>query len=318
MPEDDQNGAPEAPEPAQVPATDPQPVPAEPVPAPKRSKKVPIAIAVAVAVIAAGVGAFFLLKGGGGAKTPEEAVQGFYAALASGDCTEAAKFTDPTWADEAATCKGLKDWKQSYGTLGKVESSDVQSDAAYLVLSAKIGGISDQRIATVNKTPDDTWGFAGTSACYGEEAPEDLGNEHLDDGETFTAYSSDPPTSGPHAGTPAEMGHIFTSPQPNEALVHSLEHGAVIFWSNLEGPLAKKGEEAVKDVFFQGYENLIFTPKPDLDVPFAMTAWGTLQKCVGVEATEIQTFVDTHYGQGIEGFVACSGSAAELPGCKDA
>ncbi|HYH28605.1 MAG TPA: DUF3105 domain-containing protein [Actinomycetota bacterium] len=195
----------------------------------------------------------------------------------------------------------------------------MQGGAAYLVASRTISGVTDQRIMTVKRDADGGWRYAGNSACYGEESPQDLGNRHLDEGEPAPTYSSNPPTSGPHDSTPSQTGTIFKTPQPSEQLVHSMEHGAVIFWTNLQEPLAKTAEDAVLDVYDQGYESLIITPKSDMDVPLAITAWGSLQKCVGVDATEIQRFVDAHYAQGLEGFMACfNDKATSLPGCEKA
>jgi hypothetical protein len=289
------------------------PPPEGPPPARRRPRGLIIGLVVGLVAVAAGAGGYFLFLRDGGAKTPEEALQGFYAAVAAGDCERAATFVDPSFVTQADLCKDLDGVKAEAGTLGAVKSVDDQGDVAYVVASRTVKGLTDQRIITVNKGPEG-WAVAGGAACYGEEQPADLGNTHLGSGETFQGYNSVPPTSGPHDPNPAEMGTIFRSPQPNEKLVHSMEHGAVIFWTNLPDKLAKHAEETVLDVYDQGYESLILTPDPDMEYAFAMTAWGTLQQCVGIDGEEIQRFVDAHYGSGAEGLLACLGSGA--PSCK--
>ncbi|HYH28604.1 MAG TPA: hypothetical protein VEA19_07515, partial [Actinomycetota bacterium] len=94
----------------------------------------------------------------------------------------AAAYADPTWAAEAEICKQIGNWRKTLGTLGKISSSDVQGGAAYLVASRTISGVTDQRIMTVKRDADGGWRYAGNSACYGEESPQDLGNRHLDEG----------------------------------------------------------------------------------------------------------------------------------------
>ena len=157
-----------------------------------------------------------------------------------------------------------------------------------------------------------------TAACADPIFPEDLGNDHLDAGVDFTGtYSSDPPTSGPHDPTPTEAGQIYTEPQRNEELVHAMEHGAVIFWNNgLTTEQDEAAQAAVVAAYSSGYESLIYTVYPDMDVPFAMTAWGVLQTCTDIDPTAIQAFIDSYYGSGLEGILACGGGAAELPGCN--
>ncbi|HLF79032.1 MAG TPA: DUF3105 domain-containing protein [Dehalococcoidia bacterium] len=44
-------------------------------------------------------------------------------------------------------------------------------------------------------------------------------------------YHSNPPTSGPHAQSPAPF-RVLPSPAPKEALVHNMEHGGVVVWYN--------------------------------------------------------------------------------------
>ena len=300
-------------------ATTPPPPPPAPEPPPGRrgpSKGLIIGLASAVVAAAIGAGALLMLRGSGGAETPEEALRGFYAALADDDCAAAASFVDPAFLSEADLCEGFAEAKRLAGTLGPIRSTDMRGDTAFVVAERTVEGVTDQRIVTVNNL-DTGWAVAGGNACWGEEKPEDLGNEHLAEGETYSGYST-PPSSGPHAPSPTETGVIYSETQPNEELVHALEHGAVVFWVNSGAPpeFRERAEEMVLKTYDQGYESLIVAPTDQIQERFAMSAWGTVQRCVGVDEESIQTFVDAHYGSGIEGSLACFGSAASLPGCQ--
>ncbi|HEX9824610.1 MAG TPA: DUF3105 domain-containing protein, partial [Actinomycetota bacterium] len=145
---------------------------------------------------------------------------------------------------------------------------------------------------------------------------EDLGNDHLEEGEVFSGYSSNPPTSGPHDAIATEPGVIYQEPQPVERLVHAMEHGAVVFWLGDTTPeLGERVKEAVNGLYQAGYGALIVTPYDGVDGAFAMTAWGAIQRCVGVDGADIEGFIMTFYGSGGEGALACEGDAATLPPC---
>lgn len=63
-------------------------------------------------------------------------------------------------------------------------------------------------------------------------AVEDQGREHVTPEEVAkTAYKSNPPASGPHLPTWVKPG-IYTEPQQEGELIHSLEHGYVIISYN--------------------------------------------------------------------------------------
>src|SRR3990170_7051999 len=70
-----------------------------------------------------------------------------------------------------------------------------------------------------------------TTPAPGQSVP-DLGRDHVSV-EQFarTTYNSNPPTSGPHFETWVKPG-IYTEPQHDGELIHSLEHGYVIISYN--------------------------------------------------------------------------------------
>ena len=153
--------------------------------------------------------------------------------------------------------------------------------------------------------------------CASLEAPADEGRTHIPDGATAT-YGSYPPTSGPHAITPANPGWYQTMP-PIEQLVHSLEHGFIVVYRS---GLDAAGEAALKARFdalvTQGYRGLISVPDPSLKDPMTLTAWDRLQRCVRAEPDALEGFVQAHYAQSPEAYVACAlPGAASLPVCQE-
>jgi hypothetical protein len=44
-------------------------------------------------------------------------------------------------------------------------------------------------------------------------------------------YTSNPPTSGPHAVSPSPF-RVLENPAPKENLIHNMEHGGVVIWYN--------------------------------------------------------------------------------------
>jgi hypothetical protein len=52
------------------------------------------------------------------------------------------------------------------------------------------------------------------------------GQEHIEVGASHPPYNSDPPTSGWHYAEPAAAGY-YDAPQPDEQLIHNLEHGHI-------------------------------------------------------------------------------------------
>ena len=163
----------------------------------------------------------------------------------------------------------------------------------------------------------------------GEGCPADViesdppsGSEHVPDGETVE-YDTNPPVAGPHAASTADVGAIYGGEDvpPVEQLVHNMEHGAVIFWTNNLSPEERTlAEETVNEIYASGYTSLIMVEYNEMEVPFAMTAWGVLQECLAMDETTaqlMQLFTDSFYGSGVEGSIACAGEAVELPACKE-
>jgi len=250
-----------------------------------------------------------------GAPTPEGALRSYYRALEAGDCERAARFVHPEFLEAGELCERFRETRALSGMLLRVISTEVADDAARMVIRRGFRGVQDRRIVRALREGD-LWLLAGGSSCHREQRPTDLGALHLEPGQDFDDYSSFPPTSGPHDPTPAQAGAIYEEPQPLPPLVHSMEHGAVVFWvGSASQGVREQLLAVVQGLFQEGFEGLVVTPLPVLQVPFAMTAWGSLQRCLGVSPAEIRAFVGRRYGSGGEGALACRGRAAGLPPC---
>ena len=145
-----------------------------------------------------------------------------------------------------------------------------------------------------------------------------LSGQHDDREFTAADYETNPPAGGDHNPTPLQAGTFYTKPPRLGEAVHFLEHGGVIGWTN---GLSAADEQAVEDefssVFEDGYYQLATVENPDLDVPFALSAWGALQKCDSVDTGVIRPFVEEWYAspKTAEGGLACQGPARSLPNC---
>jgi hypothetical protein len=194
--------------------------------------------------------------------------------------------------------------------------------SAVLVLVACGGGddTTDSTTASADtSTPTGTTGVADAGDCDPiDEVDVQLGGTHFDREFTADDYPTNPPTGGDHNPTPLTAGKFYSDPPRLGEAVHLLEHGAVIGWTNdLSAADQKAVEDEFNDVFSDGYYQLAVVENPDLDVPFALSAWGAMQKCAAVDASVIRPFVEEWYAspKTAEGGLACQGDARTLPNC---
>ena len=99
---------------------------------------------------------------------------------------------------------------------------------------------------------------------------------------------SDPPTSGSHYESPMPEG-FYTEESPefladdhDGYLIHSLEHGYVIFWYNCQILDEQSCVELKSEIRMVMDElngmKLIAFPRLSISVPLIMTSWGQLQE----------------------------------------
>jgi hypothetical protein len=133
----------------------------------------------------------------------------------------------------------------------------------------------------------------------GEQLP-DLGQEHIDEGES-ASYNSNPPTSGPHYKIAAAWG-IYDEAPVDEKLVHNLEHGGIVISYNpnqIQEETLEQLRSQVRELS-QFNPRIILTPKETLDAPLALTAWTYLQKLDRYDPAVVKAFYDAHIGRGPE------------------
>jgi hypothetical protein len=164
-----------------------------------------------------------------------------------------------------------------------------------------------------------TTAAATATGCSDVEEVEVLDfGEHSDREFTAEDYPTNPPSGGDHNPDPLQAGTFYTTPPRLGEAVHLLEHGAVIGWTNdLSASDRAAVEQAFNDAFKDGYFQLATVENPDLDVPFALSAWGALQKCESVDASVIRPFIDEWYAspKSGESSLACAGGARRLAAC---
>ena len=85
-------------------------------------------------------------------------------------------------------------------------------------------------------------------------------------------YRGNPPTLGPHwpAGYQAEDG-LYTQAPADEALVHTMEHGRVIFWA--KPSLPAKARATLRALFEDDSYQLVLVPRTRMPYAVAATAW---------------------------------------------
>lgn len=97
------------------------------------------------------------------------------------------------------------------------------------------------------------------------------GNRHETEGTDLT-YQLNPPTSGSHWPDPLLDG-IYDTEKPDEAIVHSLEHGRI--WISYQPSLPQSALEQLKGIASRE-KRVILTPRASNETPIALAAWQRL------------------------------------------
>jgi len=190
--------------------------------------------------------------------------------------------------------------------------------ALALALGACGGGDDEEPTGGEETTAEAGEGETGSCTAVEEVQVEEFGTHR---GRDFTAadYETNPPTGGDHNDTPLAAGKFYPRPPRLGEAVHLLEHGAVIGWTNdLEAAEREAIEDEFNEVFQDGYNQLAVVENPELEVPFALSAWGFMQTCEEPDPSVIRPFIEEHYAPPTSGesALACAGEARRLPPCK--
>jgi hypothetical protein len=130
------------------------------------------------------------------------------------------------------------------------------------------------------------------------------GQEHIQPGQEHAAYNSNPPTSGPHYGSPAPWG-IKDGGLPDETLIHNLEHGGIVI--SYKPDIGDEQINRLKDIFrafppSQQFNTTkaILVPRPNNDSPISVTAWTFLMNLDSPDEAKIKQFYLDHVDKGPE------------------
>jgi hypothetical protein len=119
--------------------------------------------------------------------------------------------------------------------------------------------------------------------------------QHVPNGQKVT-YGTTPPNSGPHWGAPGSWG-IKDAAQPDERIVHNLEHGGVLIAYNaLSAEQQARLVSLVRGLQSAGYRKVILQPYPALgDTKVAATAWGWILRLEELDEKAVLAFVKAHH-----------------------
>jgi Protein of unknown function (DUF3105) len=147
-------------------------------------------------------------------------------------------------------------------------------------------------------------GTNGTSANGVQQV--DDGRGHIAEGTSGGPYSSVPASSGKHWPTPADWG-VYTTPLPEERVLHNMEHGGIIIFyqpSKLNAAgVAALTTWARQQITTERFK-VILTPWAGADFghPIAVTAWDWLLYLDTPNTDSVRTFLDAHYQKSPEPF----------------
>ncbi len=146
----------------------------------------------------------------------------------------------------------------------------------------------------------------------GEKVPVMASAAHVPDGADPGPYNSDPPTSGKHyaedlsAGFYTEADAAGLSGYPAGYLVHSLEHGYVIFWYNckvLDESACQALTTQLKQIIEEekNYKVIAF-PWDTIAEPVVATTWGQMLRFNKFDPAQAREFIKAYRNKAPEPF----------------
>ena len=136
--------------------------------------------------------------------------------------------------------------------------------------------------------------------------------DHVSTAVNYAGFSN-PPTYGPHHGVVRDAQNNFITPrptgvyeteQPDEDLVHNLEHGHV--WISYNPNLLSSADQSALEQLVEdgGTDTgVILTPRSQNTTVIASASWAHLQTLDSFDATQIRDFIETNRGHTPEGFI---------------
>lgn len=127
---------------------------------------------------------------------------------------------------------------------------------------------------------------------------------HIQPGTAHAAYNSEPPSSGPHYPQPAPWG-IKDAEQPDELLVHNLEHGGINIFYKPDLPADQIA--SLKQIFSTLPKSTSFNeikavlaPRSANTHPIELAAWTYTYYLATPDAAKILQFYNNHVDKGPE------------------
>jgi hypothetical protein len=129
----------------------------------------------------------------------------------------------------------------------------------------------------------------------------DEGNTHISQESEIPDYGTNPPTSGDHNPQQLADGAYRVMPQ-TWYFLHSMEHGRIEIQYSPD--LAEEDQLALKGVFDQQPDGVLFFPNEDMPYDVAVTGWTQLMGCDKYDGAAtldaVRDFRDTYIGLGPE------------------
>jgi hypothetical protein len=155
--------------------------------------------------------------------------------------------------------------------------------------------------AAPQETPQAEFGrllATGQAALTRVEMFPNDGQDHVPVGSPVR-YRTDPPVSGNHWPVWADPGR-YNQAVPNEALVHSLEHGYVVIYIDRPNAEAVRLLTLWSNLYRGMWDGLVVVPKANLGGGVILTAWQRMLRLNEFDAAAAAAFIDQFRGRGPE------------------
>ena len=124
---------------------------------------------------------------------------------------------------------------------------------------------------------------------------------HLGAGQAFT-YPTPFPTVGPHDPRPLPSG-FYTRPQPNTRLLHSMEHGLIVFYYDQLGEEQLEMLRNWTGLYASTWSGVIATPSAGLGSEVVVSAWRRQLRMDPFDPAAAAAFIELYTGRGPENTV---------------
>lgn len=128
------------------------------------------------------------------------------------------------------------------------------------------------------------------------------GASHINTGSQHEPYNSNPPTSGPHYSSPAEC-RVYDEEVIDEAVIHSLEHGAV--WVSYKDKSNTALVNQLKGVVEKNSGKVILSPRAANDSEIALVSWTRILKLADFDGDQIAEFIKVNRSNSPEPLAPC-------------